>query len=151
MFESAHSLELAVRMPFERALVALDDGRRLRWIEDGPGAIAQFEEAHRVFSALGADPYVQVCAAELATLEVAAATESPAALLGLSRAELAVARLVATGLINREVAAELYVSVEDSRVPPPEHLHQARHQFPARARRSDQLTRSASQSPLLES
>ena len=62
--------------------------------------------------ALGADPYVQVCAAELATLEVAAATEGPAALLGLSRAELAVARLVATGLINREVAAELYVSVK---------------------------------------
>ena len=89
-----------------------DDGRRLRWIEDGPGAIAQFEGAHRVFSALGADPYVQVCAAELATLEVSAATESPAALLGLSRAELAVARLVATGLINREVAAELYVSVK---------------------------------------
>ena len=55
---------------------------------------------------------VQVCAAELATLEVAAAEASPAALLGLSRAELAVARLVATGLINREVAAELYVSVK---------------------------------------
>jgi DNA-binding CsgD family transcriptional regulator len=112
MFERARSLEPAVPMPFERALVGLADGRRLRWIDDGPGAIAQFEEAHRVFSALGADPYVQVCAAELATLEVSAATESPAALLGLSRAELAVARLVATGLINREVAAELYVSVK---------------------------------------
>jgi DNA-binding CsgD family transcriptional regulator/tetratricopeptide (TPR) repeat protein len=112
MFERAHSLEPAVSMPFECALVGLDDGRRLRWIDDGPGAIVQFEGAHRVFSALGADPYVQVCAAELATLEVVAATESPAALLGLSRAELAVARLVATGLINREVAAELYVSVK---------------------------------------
>jgi DNA-binding CsgD family transcriptional regulator len=112
MFERAHSLEPAVPMPFECALVGLDDGRRLRWIDDGPGAIAQFEGAHRVFSALGADPYVQICAAELATLEVSAATESPAALLGLSRAELAVARLVATGLINREVAAELYVSVK---------------------------------------
>ena len=41
-----------------------------------------------------------------------AAEASPAALLGLSRAELAVARLVATGLTNREVAAELYVSVK---------------------------------------
>jgi DNA-binding CsgD family transcriptional regulator len=112
MFERAHSFEPAVLMPFERALVGLDDGRRLRWMDDGPAAIAQFEEAHRVFSALGADPYVQICATELATLEVSAATESPAALLGLSRAELAVARLVATGLINREVAAELYVSVK---------------------------------------
>ena len=112
MFERAHSLEPAVPMPFEYALVGLDDGRRLRRIEDRPGAIVQFEGAHRVFSALGADPYVQACAAELATLEVSAATESPAALLGLSRAELAVARLVATGLINREIAAELYVSVK---------------------------------------
>jgi DNA-binding CsgD family transcriptional regulator len=112
MFERAHSLAPGVPMPFDCALLGLDDGRRLRWLDDGPGAIAQFEGAHRVFSALGADPYVQVCAVELATLEVSAATESPAALLGLSRAELAVARLVATGLINREVAAELYVSVK---------------------------------------
>jgi DNA-binding NarL/FixJ family response regulator len=52
------------------------------------------------------------CAAELATLEVSAVTSSPAALLGLSRAELAVVRLVATGLTNREVATELYVSVK---------------------------------------
>jgi DNA-binding NarL/FixJ family response regulator len=64
-----------------------------------------------VFSDLGADPYVQACAAELAALQVAAET-SPAALLGLSRAELAVARLVVTGLTNREVASELYVSVK---------------------------------------
>jgi DNA-binding CsgD family transcriptional regulator len=32
--------------------------------------------------------------------------------LGLSRAEMAVARLVAKGLTNREVAGELYVSVK---------------------------------------
>jgi DNA-binding NarL/FixJ family response regulator len=43
---------------------------------------------------------------------VTAAIESPAALLGLSRAEVAVARLVATGLTNREVANQLYVSVK---------------------------------------
>jgi DNA-binding CsgD family transcriptional regulator len=112
MFERAHSLEAAVPMPFERALIGLDDGRRLRGIHDRPGAVVQLERAHKIFSDLGADPYVQACAAELATLEVAAAEASPAALLGLSRAELAVARLVVTGLTNREVAAELYVSVK---------------------------------------
>ncbi len=112
MFGQAHSLASAVPMPFERALVGLDDGRRLRGIEDRPGAVLQLERAHKIFSDLGADPYVQACAAELATLEVTAAEASPAVLLGLSRAELAVARLVATGLTNREVAAELYVSVK---------------------------------------
>ena len=135
MFERAHSLEPAVPMPFERALVGLDDGRRLRWIEDGPGAIARARERLiGIFSDLGADPYVQVCAAELATLQVSAATESPAALLGLSRAELAVARLVATGLTNREVAAELYVSVKTVEYHLRNMFHQARHHLPARAR-----------------
>jgi DNA-binding CsgD family transcriptional regulator len=112
MYERAHSLEPAVPMPFELALVALHDGRRLRGVEDGPGAVVQLERAHEIFSDLGADPYVRVSAAELGMLQVSAATESPAALLGLSRAELAVARLVATGLSNREVATDLYVSVK---------------------------------------
>ena len=55
---------------------------------------------------------MQACVTELAALQVNAATGSSAALLGLSRAELAVARLVATGLTNREVAGQLYVSVK---------------------------------------
>ena len=99
-------------MTFEHALLSLDDGRRLRAAGDRPTAVAQLEEAHRLFSGLGADPYIQACAAELAALQVTAATDSPAALLGLSRSELAVARLAATGLTNREVASQLYVSVK---------------------------------------
>jgi DNA-binding NarL/FixJ family response regulator len=55
---------------------------------------------------------VQACATELAALHVTAAAQGAAALLGLSRAELAVARLVATGLTNRQAAAELFVSVK---------------------------------------
>jgi DNA-binding NarL/FixJ family response regulator len=45
-------------------------------------------------------------------MEVSATAQSPAATLGLSRAEMAVARLVASGLTNRQVAGELYVSVK---------------------------------------
>jgi DNA-binding CsgD family transcriptional regulator len=51
-------------------------------------------------------------ATELAALRVTAATVSTGAVLGLSRAELAVARLAASGLTNREVASQLYVSVK---------------------------------------
>ena len=111
-FTRAHSLEELVSMPFERALVNLHDGRRLNVVGNQPAAVAQFEKAHRILSELGADPYIEVCASELAALQVTASTESPAALLGLSRAELAVARLVATGLTNREVATQLFVSVK---------------------------------------
>ena len=46
----------------------------------------------------------------VAALEVTPSTDHP--LAGLSRAELAVARLVATGLTNREVAGQLYLSVK---------------------------------------
>jgi ATP/maltotriose-dependent transcriptional regulator MalT len=111
-FSYAHLTERLVPMPFEHALLGLDDGRRLRAIDNQPGAVAQLEVAHRVFSELGADPYVQASATELAALEVAAVPESPATLLGLSRAELAVARLVAAGMTNKEVASELFVSVK---------------------------------------
>jgi DNA-binding NarL/FixJ family response regulator len=105
-------METQVLMPFELALLGLDDGRRLRGIGDQPAAVTQLERAHHIFSELGADPYVQACATELAALQVTVAPDSPATLLGLSRAELAVARLVATGLTNKEVASELYVSVK---------------------------------------
>jgi len=111
-FRQGHVIEAQVPMPFEHALLSLDDGRRLRAAGNQPAAVAQLEKAHRLFSGLGADPYVQACATELAALQVTAATGSPAALLGLSRSELAVARLAATGLTNREVASRLYVSVK---------------------------------------
>jgi DNA-binding CsgD family transcriptional regulator len=111
-FARGHVIEAQVPMPFEHALLSLDDGRRLRAAGNRPAAVAQLEQAHRLFSGLGADPYVQACATELAALQVTAATGSPAALLGLSRSELAVARLAATGLTNREVASQLYVSVK---------------------------------------
>jgi DNA-binding CsgD family transcriptional regulator len=111
-FSRAHEMGPDVPMPFEHARLSLDDGRRLAAAQNRPAAVAQLEKAHRLFSDLGADPYLQACATELAALQVTAATSSPAERLGLSRAELAVARLVATGLTNREVASELYVSVK---------------------------------------
>ena len=100
----------------------------------------QLERAHRLFSGLGADPYVQACATELAALQVTAAAGSPAALLGLTRAELAIARLAASGLTNREVASRAVRVGEDRGVPPPQQLHQAQHHLAPGAGRSAALT-----------
>jgi len=111
-FERGHAIARSVPHPFERALFHLDDGRRLRSTGKHSDAVIQLAAAHHLFSDLGADPYVRLCAGELERLEVSAAAESPAASLGLSRAEMAVARLVANGLTNKEAASELYVSVK---------------------------------------
>lgn len=111
-FGRGHTIASGTSIPLEQALLLFDDGRRLRSMSSRQGAVTQLEAAHHLFSDLGADPYVRRCAEELELLEVSAAAESPAAALGLSRAEMAVARLVAGGLTNREVAGELYVSVK---------------------------------------
>ena len=100
-------------MPFEHALLSLDDGRRLRTADEQPAAVAQLED--------GPPPLLRIweptrtCRLAPPSWPLSrspAAPDSPATLLGLSRAELAVARLVATGLTNKEVASELYVSVK---------------------------------------
>jgi DNA-binding CsgD family transcriptional regulator len=111
-FARGHAIGVVTPIPLEQALLHLDDGRYLRSMGKHPEAVIQLETAHRLFSNLGADPFVRRCAEELEFMQVSAAAQSPAATLGLSRAEMAVARLVATGLTNREVAAELYVSVK---------------------------------------
>ena len=58
-FSHARSITTMAPMPFEVALLNLDDGRRLRGFGHGQVAVARLEEAHKAFSHLGADPYVQ--------------------------------------------------------------------------------------------
>ena len=80
-------------MPFEHALVSLDDGRRLSAAENPP--------LHNSREPIGSSPNwgqtrsCRTCSSELVALRVTAVAESPAKLLMLSRSELAVARLVA--------------------------------------------------------
>ena len=111
-FSAAHAMSPDILMPFEHALLNLHDGRRLRQFDEAPLAIERLETAHHIFSELGADPYVQFCATELEALQVKTTSVGVSNRLGLTRAELAVARLVATGLTNKEVASELFVSIK---------------------------------------
>src|SRR5581483_529499 len=87
-------------------------------------ASAPLREAHAVASRLGAKPLLRELEllAERARLELAPSSDSlegepgPERLLGLTRREAEVLRLVARGYTNREIAAELVISVKTAGV-----------------------------------
>jgi len=111
-FEEALEHARMVPMPFERALIELFYGAFLRRSGRRKAAAAQLGAAHEVFDRLGARPYLEVGDRELAGCgQVRARRSSPEA-NQLTPYETAVARLVVEGLSNREVAAELIISVK---------------------------------------
>ena len=93
------------------ALLAIAYGRFLRADGNRREAIQWLRSAHGTLSGLGARPFLAACDAELSACGVRISA-SPAAgnPHGLTAKEQAVTRLVAEGLSNREVAAELYLS-----------------------------------------
>ena len=111
-FASAWRRARGLTLPFHLGLLETADGRRLRQAGRRPEAIARLRSARARLSALGARPYVAGCDAELLSCGIQVRGEGVPETLGLTPGELAVARLVATGRSNREVAAELYVSVK---------------------------------------
>jgi len=106
-FRDAAEVFAAVPMPFEAALVDLDLGAALRRAGRRREASERLEAARVVLARLDAVPFVRRCDAELAECELSLDTVASA----LSPAEAAVAGLVAEGRSNREVAAELVISV----------------------------------------
>jgi DNA-binding CsgD family transcriptional regulator len=111
-FETAFRLAEGFPMPFEIALLERDDGRRLRQAGDRNGAVARLRQARGLLVSLGAMPYVAACERELQACGAEILPEPGPARWNLTTAEMAVARLVSTGRSNREVAAELFVSVK---------------------------------------
>jgi len=100
-----------LRVPLSFALLEMSDGRRLRAAGQPERAVARLHSARQRLIKLAARPYLDRRDRELTASGAAAPAEIPAA-PGLTPAELAVARLVATGRSNREAAAELYVSIK---------------------------------------
>ena len=97
-------------LAFHRGLLDLQHGRCLRLLQRHGAAVDAARAAHKVFSGLGARPFLRASEAELAGAGLRPRSGGDSGLPGLTVQELRVARLVASGLSNREAAAQLYLS-----------------------------------------
>ena len=101
-----------VHLPFERALTELEYGRFLVREGFNRAAVWQLDAARERFSDLDARPFVNECVAALVRCGMAPASDGGHARWRLTPQEVSVARLVATGRTNRQVADELVVSIK---------------------------------------
>ncbi|NJP94725.1 AAA family ATPase [Nonomuraea sp. FMUSA5-5] len=99
-------------LPFDEARLRLAYGRFLRRLGRRRQAQTQLDLGLALFARLGALPYVDRCERELSACGLPRAESGAAPLLRLTPQEQAVARLVATGMTNRQVARELVLSVK---------------------------------------
>ena len=111
-FECALAALEAQPLPFQRAQVELAYGQTLRRSGQRRAAAAQLQAARDRFSELRAAPYLERCERELRGCGLAPAKRSEFDPAKLTAQEQAVARLVAVGMSNRQVAADLFVSVK---------------------------------------
>ena len=111
-FRAARAAGCRLQLPFQSALVEIGDATRLRAVGRRAEAIGLLRTAHARLVELGALPYVEVCDRALAACGAGLRDRSTPGELGLTQAELTVARLVAAGRSNRETADTLYLSVK---------------------------------------
>ncbi|MFI1970567.1 AAA family ATPase [Streptomyces cinnamoneus] len=95
---------------YERARVALLLGERLRRDRRAGEARAPLRRAAETFHRLGAEPWRRRALGELRAAGETSDPAGPAALAALTSQELRIARLVAEGASNRDVAARLFLS-----------------------------------------
>jgi DNA-binding NarL/FixJ family response regulator len=95
-------------MPLEEAMTRLERGRLLRRTGQRRSATRDLGAARGLFAGLGAQPFLARCDQELlADPQAATGLATP-----LTPRQLAVARAAAAGKTNRQIAAELYISVK---------------------------------------
>jgi DNA-binding CsgD family transcriptional regulator len=99
-----------VPLPFHRAVMDLQHGRCLARLQRRGAAIDAVRAAQGAFSSLQAQPFIQATESELNSLGLRSRPDGDPGLLGLTGQELRVTRLVASGMSNREAAAQLYLS-----------------------------------------
>ena len=99
-----------VPLPFHRAVMDLQHGRCLARLQRRSAAIDAVRAAHDTFTGLRARPFIQASESELNALGLRPRPGGDPDLPGLTAQELRMAQLVASGLSNRETAAQLYLS-----------------------------------------
>ena len=111
-FEEALSLGEGYADALERATAHGSYGRFLRRRGERRSAVEQLRIARESFVALGAVPFLERCDEELAATGVIMPSQRRPAASILTPQELAVARLVCSGLTNQQAATELVLSVK---------------------------------------
>ncbi len=102
----------AVAMPYEEALIRLAYGAFMRRSGRRRLAAEQLQASRDTLAGLEAMPALERCERELQACGVSPVRREGAGTHGLSGPERTVAKLVADGLSNREVATELVLSVK---------------------------------------
>jgi DNA-binding CsgD family transcriptional regulator len=100
-----------VSIPFDRARLEAAYGGFLRRLGKRTEAVTHLRTAQECFGRLGARPYLERCDRELAACGLVRARRRDPDRTRLTPQELSVAKLVASGMNNRAVAAELFVSI----------------------------------------
>ncbi len=111
-FAEAQGAASRVGSPLYQALLDLSYGRFVRQCGRRREAIATLRSCRAALESLGAAPFVGRCDAELSACGVRAQRQAGENRYGLTAREEVVARLVASGKSNREVADELYLSTK---------------------------------------
>lgn len=111
-FEAALGYANQVSAPFEQARVQNAYGRFLRRVGERRAAAAALQSAGEIFARLRARSFADQAERELAACGLAPARRTQPDAARLTPQEFATARLVAAGATNRQVAAELVVSIK---------------------------------------
>jgi DNA-binding NarL/FixJ family response regulator len=109
-FEEALALHARGGRPFDTARTELLFGEHLRRRRRRADARRHLRAAHETFERLGLPTWADLAAAELRATGETARRREPGTLTRLTPQEVQIVRLVATGVTNREVAAQLFLS-----------------------------------------
>ncbi len=109
LFTTATAHPAGPSFPFDLARISLAHGRWLRRHRDVRRARVTLARAVELFEALGTPPWAERAAHEL-SLAGSSGDEATARLARLTEQELRIAELAASGLSNRQIGAQLYLS-----------------------------------------